>query len=157
MTETLHIGFTGTRHGMTYSQHAVVWDLIMLPQHMDRDIALHHGCCVGADDEIAREASGRDRIHIVGHPVSITRYLSDESLSYCDEIMQPTVSYMKRNAAIVNASQVMIAAPYESEPQKRGGTWATIGMARKALRRGLLRELYVVGRDGVLLDHTRWP
>lgn len=62
-----------------------------------------------------------------------------------------------RNAAIVAAAQILIAAPLQDEPQRRGGTWATIGVARRALRDGKLRALYVVGRDGQMLDHSRWP
>lgn len=154
---TLHIGFTGSRRGMSPAQRAMAWDLVMLPQHRDRDIALHHGCCVGADEEIAREASGRDgkQVHIVGHPPSASRFLSTAALEFCDEIMEPQV-YMARNAAIVAASHIMIAAPYESEPQPRGGTWATIRMALKALRAGKLQAMYVVGRDGELMEHGGW-
>ena len=59
---------------------------------------------------------------------------------------------MRRNADIVAASRVMLAAPYEDTPQPRGGTWGTIAMARKALAAGKLDRLIVVGRDGRLLE-----
>lgn len=148
---TLHLGFTGTRHGLSQHQGARVAS--QLDEH--RPSVAHHGCCVGADEEFALIANNREW-HIIGHPPSRSEFISTRALELCHEIMQPE-DYARRNAAIVAASQIMIAAPLESTPQKRGGTWMTIRMARRALRAGKLQALYVVGRDGVLLDHTRWP
>lgn len=149
---TLHLGFTGTRRGMSSAQVERVCELL------DDDLGLngfilHHGDCVGADAEfhaICRTPRGG--------PVTVIVHPSTHPLrAYCngDAILaaQPP---LVRNAAIIAASQVMVAAPYEDEPQPRGGTWRTIGMARRALELGLLRQLYVVGRGGVLLDHGRW-
>lgn len=150
---TLHIGFTGTRHGMSAEQFHMVRRLII--EASDGEVFFaHHGDCVGADaefHEICSTLCGQCLVTV--HPGPI----SDLSAGCtCTERLAPQ-PHMRRNAAIVAASQVMIAAPYESEPQKRGGTWATIGMAVRALKRGSLRTLYVVGRDGVLLDHGAWP
>jgi len=50
---------------------------------------------------------------------------------------------MKRNRAIVDISTVMIATPFEDTEQKFGGTWKTIGMARK-----VSRPLAIVFRSG---------
>ncbi len=57
---------------------------------------------------------------------------------------------MRRNADIVNESTVMIAAPFEDVEQTSGGTWRTIGMARKKLR-----PLVIVWRDGHV-TRERW-
>lgn len=153
----MHVGFTGTRRGMSPAQHARVTLEIDRLGDIDIGFATHHGLCVGADEEFHYIVRVLPRVRIVGHPGpdwptgELCARITD-----CDEVLAPA-PYMRRNAAIVAASQVMIAAPYEDVPQPRGGTWATIGMARRALRDGKLRELYVVGRSGELLDHTRWP
>ncbi len=64
--------------------------------------------------------------------------------------------YGRRGITVCERWLIMIAAPFENEPQKRGGTWATIGMARRALKAGTLGKLYVVGRGGELLRHEEW-
>lgn len=152
---TLHIGITATRHGMSMLQLARV---VVLAHDLTtgNPFTAHHGLCVGGDEEFHRIVRPLPLSHIVGHPGpdwpngALCARITD-----CDEVLDP-MPYAKRNRAMVNASQVMIAAPYEPTPQPRGGTWMTIGMAQQALRRGLLRELYVVGRDGVLMDHGAW-
>ena len=145
---TLHIGFTGTRHGMTFMQDAAVLRLVD-DLHAEHDLTVHHGCCVGADADFHSMCRDLDLV-IVGHPGPDypTGELCARGLTF-DALREP-MPHMKRNAAIVAASQIMIAAPLEMAEQKRGGTWATIRMALKAIRSGTLRTLYIVGRDGVI-------
>lgn len=154
MTEPIHIGFTGTRRGMTPAQVTSVERCIYTaagPHGLA--IVAHHGDCIGADEQFHGLCRRNTRsVRIVIHP-------STHSLrAFCagDETLEP-LPPLDRNAAIVAASQMMIAAPLQDDPQPRGGTWATIHMARQALRAGRLRELHVVGRSGELLDHGAWP
>jgi hypothetical protein len=66
MTTPLHIGFTGTRGGMSLSQFTAVETL--LRQHRAASSIIgHHGCCVGADAEFHRLLRRIDAF-IVGHP-----------------------------------------------------------------------------------------
>lgn len=151
----IHIGFTGTREGMSQPQLDALRDLLDETLGLNGFTA-HHGDCVGADEQfhaLCREPRG-GQVTIHGHPGPEGGRF--RAYCNCDTLSQPD-HYMKRNAAIVAASQIVIAAPLQDEPQPKGGTWATIRMALRALRRGTLRELYVVGRDGVELDHARWP
>lgn len=153
MSDIVSIGFTGTRRGMSPGQFHMVRELIHLAS-IDRPFRAHHGDCVGADlefDDICGTFCGRGLVTVHPGPVGV---LSAGCRGV--ERLKP-MSHMKRNRAIVAASSVMIAAPFEPEPQPRGGTWSTIAMARSALKADELRELYVVGRDGSLLDHARWP
>lgn len=149
---TMHIGFTGTRHGMSGRQFSRV------TREVERlatgDVVAHHGLCVGADAEFHRLMRRFDGAEIDGHPGPDGHLRAQDVL--CDWVHDPA-PYMARNADIVAASHVMIAAPYEDTPQPRGGTWATIKMARAALAAGKLRELIVVGRGGELLDQAAWP
>lgn len=160
MTSLLHIEFTGTRRGMTQSQLDVV---VRLVRDSGASYA-HHGCCVGADQQfhIVARAAG---IWIVGHPGPGWPNGPLCARVICDEVCE-SAPYGIRNRAIVDAASyseenlrshgVVIAAPYEDTPQPRGGTWSTILMALRALRAGKIKALHVVGRDGQLLDHTRW-
>lgn len=147
----LHIGFTGTRHGMSALQEARVL-YVVSSLWAGAGFVAHHGDCVGADAELHRIARRYPNTRVVIHPGPIGELSAG---CFGDERRDP-LPHMRRNRVIVNESQIMIAAPYEDEPQPRGGTWATIGMARKALERGQLRDLLVVGREGQLLDHTKW-
>lgn len=145
-----HIGFTGTRHGMTARQlHYVSWaiedslddaDLVSPPAFW-----AHHGDCVGADREFHDLV--RERFACVGALVHVHPGPDGEHRANCDgDIVSPVLPHMRRNRVIVELCPVMIAAPYEDVEQDRGGTWATIRMARRAKR-----KLYVVARDGRLL------
>lgn len=137
------IGFTGTRHGMTAAQRRAVASII----DEAGVVTAHHGDCVGADADfhelVRRDSSGN---RIVGHlPVNE----SDRAFCQFDEVREP-LPYMRRNAEIVKAADVMIATPYEAEQQPRGGTWRTVEMARKAKK-----PLALVLPDG-MVRFERW-
>lgn len=137
-----HIGFTGTRYGMTDVQRMRV--VLEVERFADDSLGVvgHHGDCVGADaqfHEIVRVLPGG---YLVGHlPVNE----SDRAFCTFDEVRQ-ALPYMKRNAQIVAAANVMIAAPFEMTEQDRGGTWRTIGMARRAKK-----SLVIVLPDGSVM------
>jgi hypothetical protein len=103
----------------------------------------HHGDCVGADadfDALCR-AHHIDRII---HPPTM-----DVHRAWCGDDafdVHDPADYHQRNRDIVRMSQVMIATPFEAEPQKRGGTWHTIRFARD---QGV--DLYVVLPGGHVL------
>lgn len=158
----LHIGFTGTRHGMSEEQRVAV--MRVLEDQLDGAMmaarlgfVAHHGDCVGADAQFHEIVLWGFRplgSWIDVHPGPAGDRHRAYSSGY-DRIHDPQ-HHMARNRAIVAVSNIMIAAPFEPTPQKRGGTWATIRMALRALRAGKLRDLYVVGRDGKLMDHSGW-
>lgn len=151
----LHVGYSGTRFGMSSAQRrAVARHLADIADIHRVPIVAHHGCCIGGDEEFHDLASDRSW-HTHGHPGQDWPSGPLCARITCD-VMENPQPRMRRNALIVAVSHVMIAAPLENEPQVRGGTWATIRMALRALRAGTLRELNVVGRDGALLDHARW-
>lgn len=150
------VGFSGSRLGMTPAQldgvREVLDDWIGL-----HGFTAHHGLCVGADaqfHEMCREPRG-GAVTIVGHPGP--DWPDGELCAWlqCDQVMDPS-PHMHRNQTIVRFAHYMIAAPPCDEPQRKGGTWATIRMALRALRSQRLVALYVVGRDGRLLDHKGW-
>lgn len=118
MTPRYHVGFSGTRKGMSDKQKSAFQILLA------GDV-LHHGDCVGADadaHQIARRSSG---ISIELHPPS-----DDKLRAFCDwdewNIPKP---YLDRNRDIVNASTVLVACPGVMKEQHHGGTWFTIRYA----------------------------
>lgn len=134
----IHVGFTGTRFGMTEPQHARMRDLVV-NLYRDAGLTFHHGDCVGADAQwhkIVRQEVGG---WIVGH---LPQDQTHRAFCDFDEVRQP-LPHMRRNRAIVNESAIVFAAPYDMTEQERGGTWATIRMARKAKR-----ELVIAYPDG---------
>lgn len=91
---------------------------------------LHHGDCVGADAEaaeIARELG----VAIVVHPPDDPK-LRAFSGRFGDTVHDPR-PYLERNRAIVDATEVLIAAPAK-RAGARSGTWATIRYARARSR-----------------------
>lgn len=148
----LHIGYSGTRDGMSVDQLETVRLLLQSYTKFNFGFCAHHGDCIGGDQQfhkLCRELQNA-LIRIVSHPGP------GPLRAFCkaDEILPPK-PFPDRNHDIVKASGIMIATPLKDEPQPRGGTWQTIALARSALKRHL-QELYVIGRRGQLLDHTKW-
>lgn len=155
-TTLLQVGFTGTRHGMSTQQAAAVHALfLVLGQRRvsaatapsERPFALHHGCCVGADalaHTIARELGA----WIIGHPPINTARVARAALDDCDDRRRP-YDYLVRDRHIVNETTIVVATPLGLEAEEpRSGTWFTVRAAREANR-----ELYVIGRDGRVMEH----
>lgn len=135
------IGFTGTRHGMSQAQARAV--LALLEQLGATEV--HHGDCVGADSEANTLALlvGATR---VAHPPVQARY---RAWCVVEECRAPE-AYLIRDQDIVDDAERMIAAPFEPVEQIRGGTWATIRMARRAGR-----PIAIVDRVGDVV-FERW-
>lgn len=116
----MKVGFTGTRRGMTDLQTEEVND--WLRRYAG---ALHHGDCVGADEQA--HALGLGWLWIVVHPPLNEKYRA--FVKGGDEYRDPA-PYLIRNHAIVDETEVLIATPKEPTEVLRSGTWATIRYAR---------------------------
>lgn len=123
---TCHVGFTGTRHGMTTAQTRAVRALLTdLQAHHGADV-FHHGDCIGADDQAATVAHDLG-FWVVAHPPTNRRV---RAYGYYDELRCPA-PYLARNRAIVDACHRMIACPATAMEEQRSGTWSTIRYARR--------------------------
>ena len=149
----LSIGFTGTRYGMAPGQRQALLDLIdqllVFPPYTTFPCEVHHGMCVGADEDFHRIMREIPGAHIVGHPGPTWPDGKWSADVLCDETVERR-PYMRRNADIVAAAHVMIATPFGDEPQASGWTWSTIRMALRSVK---LNKLYVIGRDGKMLTN----
>ena len=138
----IHVGFTGTRDGMSAGQRANLL-LVLTGAYESRQstgAALHHGDCVGADAE-AHEMAQSLGMAVVIHPPESSR-----ARAFCGggergmpiRIEDP-LPYLERNRAIVDACALLVAAPAGAEVM-RSGTWAAVRYARKKGMRILVLE-----------------
>lgn len=121
---TFAIGFTGTRQGMNARQCDMLANLLveLIDQH--GPLELHHGCAVGADTQAHFLASSMPHIKTVGHPCKPV------PKGYGCDLLLPTRAPLVRNHDIVDATQLLIAAPSGARELLRSGTWATVRYAR---------------------------
>lgn len=133
----ISIGFTGTRKGMSLHQIRVV-ATILSASDRDRDITVHHGDCVGADEQFHHVAAGYVQKIVIHPPLDV----SHRAWECADESRTPK-PYLERNHDIVDESELMIATPNGFSELLRSGTWATIRYARK-----LKRSLMIIYPDG---------
>lgn len=93
---------------------------------------LHHGDCVGFDEQAHRVAVSLG-IKTISHPP-----LNSRLRAYCSaDVTHEPLPYLKRNQAIVIASEKIIAAPSGPEVL-RSGTWSTIRFAKKIGKHGII-------------------
>jgi hypothetical protein len=124
----LHIGFTGTRQGMTPAQ-ADALAQHLAPYAEAEAWAFHHGDCQGADAQAHAIAWMLGAIVYVHPPKNGTwrAYCAGPSRV----LRQTPLPYLQRNHAIVDVCDVLIAAPRTGQEERRSGTWATIRDAQK--------------------------
>lgn len=131
------MAFSGTRLGMTRIQKDLVANLLDTVKPSE----VHHGDCVGADEELHRIAAAMATMRIVVHPPA------NESLrAFCrgDEELEP-LPYLVRNAAMVTVSGMLVAAP--ASAMVAGGTWWTINEAGRQEKRTI-----IIYPDGRIVD-----
>ena len=116
------IGFTGTRQGMTPRQHEIVGAMVR-----SSCTEAHHGDCIGADEEFHGICVGA-HVKVIIHPPEKRKWRA-----FCKGIVLPEKDYLIRNRDIVDACELLIAAPKEQEepaPTRGQGTWSTVRYAR---------------------------
>jgi len=125
-----HIGFTGTREGMSEHQKATLRKLLSLAVNEpleEQVVVFHHGDCKGADAE-AHEIALSVGCMIIIHP-PVKRIMR----AYCKGAREvlPPLEYLERDRAIVDSTIGMFAAPKSDKEELRSGTWYTVRYARK--------------------------
>jgi len=123
----LHIGFTGTRHGMTPAQADAL--AARLAPYAEADVwAFHHGDCQGAD------AQAHEIAWILGAIVHVHPRDTDTWRAFCAGpsrvIRYAPLPDVARTQAIVEACDVLLAAPAHVDEAREPETWATIRQAR---------------------------
>ena len=143
----LHVGFTGTRRGMTTRQELAFQRVL---GGLGAVTAFHHGDCIGADYQAHEIAAMLDIPIVIHPPIDGSRRAfcatSTDLASWCVAEIRKPLPYLERNRAIVDASSVLIAVPYEARGSvPRSGTWSTV---RYAVKRGV--TVIVIRPDGTV-------
>jgi hypothetical protein len=123
------IGFSGTREGLTAAQKKVI-DVFFCDNHVSE---AHHGDCIGGDEDF-HELCRKHGIPVVLHPPEDWRLRAFCQGAVREEQPYP---YLTRNQHIVNATDLLLAAPkeeYEPDAMRGQGTWSTVRYARRSLR-----------------------
>lgn len=136
------VGFTGTQDGMTQDQRLAFQNLLASLVVGARARQLHHGNCIGADDEAVEDAHAL-RLFTVAWPGPSmkkrgTRVSSDT---------RSALPYLVRNKIIAREVDVLIAAPKQETEIVRSGTWATVRYAREAGK-----PIYIIRPDGSISE-----
>lgn len=123
----MKIGVTATQSGLTSRQRKLFREQIVGATE------LHHGDCIGGDEElhcIAKELG----LRIVIHPPKVI-----DKRAFCtfDEISRP-LDYLDRNKNIVLDTDILLGFPRSNREELRSGTWSTIRFARKLGRKYLV-------------------
>lgn len=126
----VHVGFTGTRKGMSERQKNKLVEIFTDFRNGGDQIVFHHGDCEGSDAEadlIARNFKAEIHIHPPNNP---------KNRAFCyqeGDHIYPEKPYLVRDRDIVDAVQMMLAAPKDDKREEfRGsGTWASYRYAKK--------------------------
>jgi len=118
----MKVGITGTQIGCTGAQ------LKKLDFLIHKGITeLHHGDCVGVDEE-SHEIALKLSIDIIIHP-------PDKSYkrAFCEHAVETRepFPYLVRNENIVKETDLLIAVPKGYKEEVRSGTWYTVRRARE--------------------------
>lgn len=144
-----HLGYTGTRRGMSPAQYQRVEDLCRSAGALPFFLVAHHGDCEGGDAQFHRI------MHELGARLVIHPPVDETYRAHCkpwDE-MRPALSHLARNRGILAESMCLIAAPFQMSHQVRGGTWYTHD---RAIRDGVPVAL-VLPDGSVSHPGKAWP
>jgi hypothetical protein len=140
----IHIGFTGTRRGLTDSQRIIMRRILVIMP----DFIAHHGAAPGADQAFdAMCVNLTACTSIVMHPS--THRLDEYPSAVLGplRVRRPARPPLDRNEDIVGEAQIVIACPARATPY-RSGTWSAI---RDAME--LERPLAIIEPSGVVELH----
>jgi hypothetical protein len=115
------VGFSGTRMGLSEQQKVT----LLTEFHALGASELHHGDCVGADEQ-AHQVGRQLGLRIIGHPPTANGL---RAFCECDEMRRPA-PFLTRNHNIVHSTQILVACPNGPE-RRQSGTWATIRFSRR--------------------------
>jgi hypothetical protein len=132
----MNVGFSGTQSGMTPAQTLAVKGLLEGMLSVG-PVTVHHGACIGADRQVHNLC--------VDLGIGLEVYPSDSGIKVAREclatpgvVVHPPKAPLLRNHDIVDASEVLVAAPKSGREARRSGTWATVRYTRKQAKRTIL-------------------
>jgi len=130
----MHVGFTGTREGMTQKQKGAFYDTLNSLHWLHGNFEFHHGGCMGADAQAHYGYTFLiDEPTVYIHPPINTSFKANcrvPSVIGGRQYNFDPKDYLPRNRDIVDACGILIATP-KGEDSNIGGTGYTIRYAKK--------------------------
>lgn len=149
---SLVVGVSGTQRGCTPSQlQRLRWFLAE-----EKPEVLHHGDCIGVDDQAHGIAISLEIRRIVIWPPANPAKRCFHGVKENHEnkthlVVRSERPYLKRNKLLVAAVHALVALPGEMYEKVRSGTWATVRYARQA---GI--GLVLIFPDGTYVEEKDW-
>jgi len=133
------MGVTATRKGLSEPQK--IWLVKFLENNTA--ISLHHGDCIGGDNEVAT-LFAEYGTYIIAHPGN-----SGNRRANCtvNNRVYPPLENLVRNRVIVDSCDLLLGFPLSLDETERSGTWYTIRYAKKRKVR-----VIIVGPNGSEVD-----
>lgn len=125
MPAVVHLGFTGSRCGLSIAQSDRL--VRVFARFSTYHVIFHHGDCTGAETQACKLAVDAG-FSLHSHPSKIEKFRAYIPSAVVEEPRDPLV----RNRAIVRVVKLLVACPEGFEETRRSGTWATIRYARTA-------------------------
>lgn len=118
------IGVTGTREGLSEAQTQWVNDFL----DDNTTNVLHHGDCVGVDDQVANLFFEHHSAYIIAHPGKTCR-----CKAHCkvNDLIMHNSENLTRNRLIVQSVELLLAFPLTETKIRYSGTWYTVEYAKK--------------------------
>jgi hypothetical protein len=124
---TLNIGFTGTKRGMTLFQESWLYSTLDAYSAEPGERWFLHGDCVGADFNAA------DIAFRLGFKIWVFPPVNEKFRGkyYNVNRAEAPAKYLVRDHAIVDNCDFLIGMPGDNYEMRRSGTWASIRYAKK--------------------------
>lgn len=128
--ETIKIGFTGNRHGLSHEQEEQIKSIL----DKYSNIVVSHGDCVGSDTDFHKLCIKYKETHL-DKTIMIHIFPPNNptlrAFNQADLLMEEK-PYLERNMNIIKNSSILIACPIDKNKEEmRSGTWSIIRQARK--------------------------
>jgi hypothetical protein len=140
MNNSVVIGFTGSREGMTMEQKKTMESILSKLSIQEA----RHGDCVGADAQFHEYCISHDIPVIIHPPQNVVRR------AYCSNYKSilPPKDYIPRDKDIVKFSDVIIATPKTKKKIPKSGTWFTFQYAKR-----MKKKYFLINPDGLVADY----
>jgi len=136
------IGFSGTRQGLTDIQLKKVEAVLNKLKNKYTDIEIHHGDCVGSDQQIHEMVVAKNLVQsIIIHPPK-----NAALRAFCENCFNELIiikqelekDYLERNKDIIAIGELMIITPKENDEIVKSGTWMSYRTSKKFNKKILL-------------------
>lgn len=133
------VSVSGTREGASDAQLLALAETLLHYTGLHKTIELHHGDCLGVDQQAAEMAAMMQHTTVSHPPTKDNMRAFHES-----DVVMPAKGYLERDRDLAELCDVLVALPLVHDVNANSGTWYTI---RHAMR--INKDIIVIDRDGI--------